>query len=540
MLPLLPSKKTSRVLSACASGLLLALCFPNPSILPLLPVALIPLMAAIDGASPRLALRLGGVFGFVFWLAAIPWIAFTVHRYGGVSWPVAILALVIAAALCMVPFALMAWGIALVAPRSGAALVLTWGAAWVSQEGFRTYVWVFGGFPWALLGNPLAEVPALIQSAAWGGVMLTSFLVASLNAALFVALTHEERNVRLGWLAAALAAALVVAVAGSRQLAGSPPGEEGPARLRVGVVQPNVTQESRWEGGAASIFSDLVAQTRILASQERLDVVLWPESASPSDWPWDAGYRQAVVALCGELDTSILLNTIWSDAPGVRGAPIYNAALLVTKSGAVLPPYLKQQLVPFGEYVPLGSLLRFIGPISRAVPGAFTPGEEGTLLRVGEHRLGGAICYEVVYPWLLRAHARHGADVLFTLTNDSWYGAMGARRQHWQAAVVRAVETGRPLVRAAVTGISGAVDGHGRVLVEIGPDRKGAFAVPLPPAVEPPLGAGSRGRRSLGLRRRPPRRYPPASGFPAPEARGGPSGVERSGRRESDAHDSEQ
>ena len=117
---------------------------------------------------------------------------------------------------------------------------------------------------------------------------------------------------------------------------------------------------------------------------------------------------------------------------------------------------------------------------------------------------------------------------------------MGARRQHWQAAVVRAVETGRPLVRAAVTGISGAVDGHGRVLVEIGPDRKGAFAVPLPPAV----GAAARDWLSAtpfsGFAPQASSPLSSASGFPAPEARGGPSGVERSGRRESDAHDSEQ
>jgi len=280
MLPLLPSKQVSRALSACATGFLLALCFPNPSILPLLPVALIPLMAAVDGAAPRHALRLGGLFGFVFWVAAIPWIAFTVHRYGGVSWPLAVVALAITACICLVPFALMTWGVALVAPRSGAGLVLTWGCVWVVQEGFRTYVWIWGGFPWALLANPLAEVPALIQSAAWGGVLLTSFLVAALNAAIFVALTRPRRNVRLAWLAAALAAALSVAVVGSRRLVGPAPGDS-PAHLRVGVVQPNVTQESRWEGGAAAIFADLVAQTRRLAAVDPVDVVLWPESASP-------------------------------------------------------------------------------------------------------------------------------------------------------------------------------------------------------------------------------------------------------------------
>jgi apolipoprotein N-acyltransferase len=485
MLTLLPSKRIPRALSACLAGVLLSLCFPNPSVLPLLPVALIPLMAAVDGAPPGLALRLGGLFGLVFWIVTIPWIAYTVHRYGGVSWPLALLALVVTACICLVPFALMAWGVALAAPKSGAGIVLVWGCAWVAQEGFRTYVWIFGGFPWALLANPLADVPALIQSAAWGGVLLTSFLVAALNAALFAAVTRPRRNVRLAWLASSLAVALAVAVAGSRRLVGPLP-VGGPARLEVGVVQPNVTQEDRWKGGAAAIFSDLLEQTRLLASRGHLDVILWPESASPWNWPWDAGYREAVTGLCRELDTSILLNTIWSDEPETRDAPTYNAALLVTKDGAQRPPYEKQRLVPFGEYVPLGRLLRFLGPISRAVPESFAPGEGKTLLRLGDHRLGGAVCYEVVYPWILRDHARRGADVLFTLTNDSWYGAMGARRQHWQAAVVRAVETGLPIVRAAVTGISGAIDGRGRVLVEIGPDRKGAFSLPLPPALKAP------------------------------------------------------
>ena len=486
MLALLPSSRNSRALSACLSGLLLALCFPNASILPLLPVALIPLMAAVDGAEPRLALGLGGLFGVVFWVATIPWIAYTVRVYGGVSWTLALVALLLAASLCAIPFALMAAAVALVAPRSGAALVLTWGAAWVLQEGFRTDWFPFGGFPWALLGNPLADVPALVQSAALGGIALTSFLVAALNAALHAALTREERNGRLLWLAGSCAAVLAAAVAGARHLAVAP--EPGRPHLRVGIIQPNVKQESRWEEGRSlRLFGDLVAQTRRLVSIDRPDVVLWPESASPYDWPWDAAYRKSVTALAGELDVAILLNTVWSDEPERRGAPYYNAALLVTKDGPVLPPYLKQRLVPFGEYVPLGPLLRFIGPISRAVPGSFTPGPSAAPLPFQGFRLGGAVCYEVVYPWIARQHVRAGADVLFTLTNDAWYGKAGARRQHWQAAVLRAVETGRPLVRAAITGISGAVDPAGRVIVTLGPDRKGSFAVPLPaPLPAPP------------------------------------------------------
>ena len=484
MLPLLPSKKIPRLLFSLASGVLLALCFPSFSILPLLPVALIPLLAALDGLPWRRAFLPGFVFGAAFWLITIPWIAYTVHRFGGVGWPLAGLALAIAAGLYGVPFGLMASLYARVAPRSGAGVVATFGAAWVLQEAFRTTIFIFGGFPWNLLANPLADVPALLGTAALGGVLLTSGLLAALNAGLFVALTRPSRNARLVWLSGACVVALAAAVVGPRRTSASDD------VLKVGVVQPNVEQDIRWDKGTAErIQRDLEDQTRALCRADKPAVVLWPESASPYSWSFNALYRDRVLALCRELDVAILMSTTWSDAPWSEEAPYYNAALLVTKDGPILPPYFKQRLVPFGEYVPLAPILRMIRPISRAVPGGFSPGTATVLLALGDWRLGGAVCYEVVYPWIARAEARAGADVLFTLTNDAWYGRAGAQSQHWQAAVLRAVETGRPLVRAAVTGISGAVDADGRALVTLSAGKKGAFAAPVfrpgppPPAV---------------------------------------------------------
>src|SRR6185369_10137961 len=134
------------------------------------------------------------------------------------------------------------------------------------------------------------------------------------------------------------------------------------------------------------------------------------------------------------------LSTAWTDDPTNDDAPYYNAALLVTKDGPVLPPYFKVRLVPFGEYVPVASLLKRVKTISRAVPGGFTAGTEPLPLSFAGQRLGGAVCYEIVYPWIVRNEVRHGASMLFSLTNDAWYGTLGARRQHFQAAVFRAVE----------------------------------------------------------------------------------------------------
>jgi apolipoprotein N-acyltransferase len=521
MLAVLPSKKIARAAWACGGGAALALCFPNFSVLPLLPVALIPLLAAISGLTWRRAFLPGFVFGCAFWLVTIPWIAYTVHRFGGVGWPLAGLALAITCGLCAIPFGLMASLYGAVRPRTGPGAVATFAAAWVAQEVFRTYVWVFGGFPWNLLANPLADVPALLGTAALGGVLLTSSLLAALNAALYVALTRPSRNERLGWLLGASVCALAGAAARPSRPA---PSNEA---LKVGVVQPNVEQDIRWDRGTSErLQRELEGQTRTLCRIDRPVLVLWPESASPYAWSFNPAYRERVLALCRELDVAILLNTVWSDAPWDENAPYYNAALLVTKAGPALPPYLKQRLVPFGEYVPLAALLRRIKPISRAVPGGFTPGAGVALLSLGDWKLGGAVCYEVVYPWIARAEARAGADVLFTLTNDAWYGRAGAQRQHWQGAVLRAVETGRPLVRAAVTGISGAVGPDGRVLASLPAGRKGAFSAPVfrprsaPPAVA--TGDAVAGVCALGLlagilrARFPSPRGPVAAAPPAP------------------------
>jgi apolipoprotein N-acyltransferase len=141
----------------------------------------------------------------------------------------------------------------------------------------------------------------------------------------------------------------------------------------------------------------------------------------------------------------------------------YNAAFLVRPDGSVGAVYRKMHLVPFGEYVPLKRLLFFVGPIVEAVSD-FSPGTDPVLLPVGEHAASTAICYEVIYGNLIRRSVREGSELLTTITNDAWYGRSSAAYQHWDQAVMRAVENGRYLARAANTGISGFVDPYGRVI----------------------------------------------------------------------------
>jgi apolipoprotein N-acyltransferase len=146
------------------------------------------------------------------------------------------------------------------------------------------------------------------------------------------------------------------------------------------------------------------------------------------------------------------------------GTPhLYNAAFLIAPDGSTGAVYRKMQLVPFGEFIPLQHWISFLSPLVGGLA-TFAAGESVTMLPVGGHRVSTAICYEVIFPRLAREAVDRGSELLTTITNDAWYGTTSAPYQHFALASMRAIEQGRYLVRAANTGISGAVDPYGRVV----------------------------------------------------------------------------
>lgn len=468
-----PESARARATAALLSGVLLGLCFPNASFVVLLPIALVPLLLALDGLRPGRAALLGGLFGLAFWLTTFPWIYHVLHRFGGLPAPLAAVALILAAFVPTVPMAAMTAVAALAPPRTAAGRLLVFPTAWVAQELVRTYA--FSGFPWALISYPLAPWPLLTQTAALGGAALTSLLVVLVNAGLAEAVRRKGRGRAVG-VAVAAGAVTVSLVFGAVRLSSPETFSPGDG-LRVLIVQPNIEQDVRYAPGTAErIHFDVMGLTRGLLERAPSDLVLWPESATLLAWPWSEGFRQEITRLCREEKTALLFNTVWSDRPADEDAPYFNSALLVDGNGVVGEPYHKLRLVPFGEYVPLRSLFGWVNQVSQAAPGSFTPGTRAIPVELSGVRLGGAICYEVVYPWIVRAQVAAGADALYTLTNDAWYGKGGAQEQHWQAAVFRAVETGRPMLRAAVTGISGWVDGQGRTLARLDPGARAGIA----------------------------------------------------------------
>jgi apolipoprotein N-acyltransferase len=233
--------------------------------------------------------------------------------------------------------------------------------------------------------------------------------------------------------------------------------------VRVALVQGNVPQDEKWDPArAAGIFERYLRMTREVA-RIGADFIIWPESATPFYFDEDPPSAQRVRDLVSEIQTPLLFGT--DEIERASPARYYNSAFILSEAGTTAAVYRKMFLVPFGEYVPFGNLLTFVGPLVDAVS-AFSPGTRITMLPVDGHMVSTAICYEVVYPHLIRDGVLLGAELLTTITNDAWYGQTSAPWQHFDLARMRAIEQGRYLARAANTGISGIVDPYGRVVLQ--------------------------------------------------------------------------
>jgi apolipoprotein N-acyltransferase len=476
------SSRASAYTLALASGVLLALSFPKFGHPALAWIALAPLLYALAAATTtmRRAFTLGLVTGIVYFTGTLYWITGVMARYGDMAYAVAVginVLLVLYQAAYVAIFALI---VRRIVAGYGAAALMAAPLVWVTIEMGRTHI--LTGFPWVLLGYSQTTVLPIAQLASLFGVYGVSALVASVSAVLAMegvrvaAAGHHRAGV---WSAirgasrssyattlplfAVFGVVFAVAVWGSRRAAAAEWAHAGEP-IRVGLIQGNIDQNEKIDPARASaIFQDYLSLTR-RAIREGAEFVLWPESSTPFRFEDDALDAAQIRRLAQQARVPILFG---SDqfVRGAGGAPttFYNSAFLVRPDGTTGGVYRKMHLVPFGEYVPVKNLLFFAAPLVQAVSD-FSAGSEAALLPVGTHLVSTAICYEVVYPDLVRRFVAGGSELLTTITNDAWFGATSAPYQHFEQASMRAIEEGRYLVRSANTGISGIVDPYGRVI----------------------------------------------------------------------------
>lgn len=448
------------------SGALLALSFPKFGHPAIAFVALTPLYVALSGwtgrpddlrgVSTRTGFTLGLLTGIVHYAGTVYWTSGTVATYGGLSWLVAVPVAFLLVLYMSLYVGLASAAAAVLIRRFGAAGLAMAPATWVAAEYARAHM--FGGFPWIPLGNAVVSLLPIAQTASVFGVYGVSWLLALLHALIAVAaMTHGRRRVTASAVAIVLLAS--ASLWGAARLRDSRLTREGEP-VRVALIQGNVPQTEKWDPArAAAIFERYLRLTREAAGNGA-QFIVWPESATPFYFDEDPPSAQRVRQLVSDIRTPLLFGT---DEIERESPPKYfNSAFMLDETGTTAAVYRKVFLVPFGEYVPFGTLLSFVGPLVEAVS-SFSPGQHVTMLPVNGHMASTAICYEVVYPHLIRDGVLRGAELLTTITNDAWYGESSAPWQHFDLATMRAIEQGRYLARAANTGISGIVDPYGRV-----------------------------------------------------------------------------
>jgi apolipoprotein N-acyltransferase len=261
-------------------------------------------------------------------------------------------------------------------------------------------------------------------------------------------------------------------------LSGAPFSDIPRSSISVGVVQPNVDQAVKWD---TAYREETLARFDRLTGQlgRDTDLVIWPEAATPFVFEREPVYQLQLIALANRAQAPILFGS-----PALRFYPdrrpyLLNSAYLLSPDGQLLGRYDKQHLVPFGEYIPFkSSLLFFLDKLVEGI-GDFEAGPGPTILTMtpkprsaaagmagttpGPVKFGVAICYEVIFPNLVRQFAANGAEFLVTVTNDAWFGHSSAPSQHFAMVVFRSVENHLAFARAANTGISGFVDPFGRI-----------------------------------------------------------------------------
>ncbi len=348
------------------------------------------------------------------------------------------------------------------------ALVVTLGLA----ELARSYI--LTGFPWGLLGyiwvgTPVAQILAFIGPHGLGGVILGLIVLP------FV---FRRRGVGAGL--GLLLFALIWA-GGVWQLSNPVPPRQNPVRLRL--IQPNAAQNEKWDPKLALVF--LQRQIDLSESPAKIppDLVIWPETAVPFWWGTEPALQRRIAAAAPDGARIIL------GARRYQGRRIYNSMVYLGPDGKALNIYDKAHLVPFGEYIPFGSILSRFGIYGLAANegGGFSAGAKGRLMDLGAlGTIRPLICYEAIFPQEIGT-GKARADWILQITNDAWFGRLAGPQQHFMQARARAIEQGLPFVRAANTGISAVIDARGRVIASLPLGVSGKLDAWLPGRLAPTI-----------------------------------------------------
>ena len=468
-----------RLAIAAGLGAAGALAFEPFRAFPLLLIAYGALVLLLDGASTsdrrwRDAALTGWAFGFGFFLVGHYWIgyAFLVDPEAH-AWQMPFAMVLLPAGLAL--FFAAAATLCMIAWRPGMQRVVMFALAFMIAEWLRGHI--FTGFPWNLPGYGWAASTALLQSTSVLGVYGLSLLTLLFGAS-FALLANRGRA---WWLNAAMTLLFVALWAGGemRLLAATDATVEG---VRLRLVQPSTPQPEKYAPENQLRNWRRLMDLSSLPTPEQPTHIIWPEAAPPFLLEGVPEVAADIANLTG--DSRVLMTGQVRVAQENGRRDSYNSFAIFGPHGKLIGTYDKFHLVPFGEYVPGGPLLRAIGVTEIAASTGFSSGPgPKTMMVPGAPPAGPLICYEIIFPGEVTAEPRPGW--LVNVTDDSWFGPDTGPMQHLLIARVRAIEEGLPIVRAANSGISAVIDAHGRVRASLALGLRDVVDASLPVALSP-------------------------------------------------------
>lgn len=435
-------------LLALFAGALLPLAFAPLSLFPLAILSPALLYLLILDVTPRRALWRGLLFGLGQFGVGVSWVYVAIHEFGHSGVPLAVLlSALFVAVLAVFPMALGYVSARFLRGPDGLRLALLFPAAWTLIEWCRG--WVLTGLPWLNLGYSQIEAP-LRGYAPITGVYGVTFLVA-LSAGLLASMLYASRRARIfsfvGLIGFWLAGSLLTRVDWTE--ASGPP-------IRVSLVQGNIPQDIKWSPEAVQHTLDLYADLTRQHWDSRL--ILWPEGAITVFYHDVADTYLAALASEARTHHSDIVLGIPVREPGTRR--YFNSLVALSERPGV---YHKRHLVPFGDYLPLEDVLRGLIRFFDLPMSGFSSGpDQQPLLEAAGQKLASAICYEDIFGEEMISSLPE-ATLLINATNNAWYGNSFAPHQHLEMSRMRALETGRMMLRVTTNGVSAIIDQHGNI-----------------------------------------------------------------------------
>ncbi len=439
------------------SALLLTLSFPNFNLEFLAWFAFVPLFFTLRRVTTKEAFFLSYLCGLVFFGLTIYW----VHYVSILGYIILILILSIFFGLfglfssCVVRRAYCEKNSTQYAIRNTQYATFIIPALWVFLEYLRSNL--FTGFGWALLGYSQYLNLPVIQISDITGAYGVSFLVMMVNVMIYNIFSLGKKAIPASLVG--LFILFSVFGYGYFKLAEANAAE---GTLNISLIQGNIPQNIKWKPQYKDKIFTIYKSLTKSAGRDEPDLVIWPETALPGFIEEEA-FSKRLQDLAKDVNADLLIGApSYSDS---ENEDIFNSALLISKEGKHFKRYDKLHLVPFGEYVPFARFLNFLRDFIDKPIGDFAKGSEYTVFELEEGvRFSVLICFEDIFPNLVRNFAVRDVDFLINITNDAWFKKTGAPYQHAQPSVFRAVENRVPVVRAANTGFSCFIDGYGRII----------------------------------------------------------------------------